>query len=67
MNPTLSYPYAWLPVVVLVGAVVLVTNVYLVLAALFVLLLAVLAALAAAIVWVTYTLVGYARRRWVRL
>ncbi|MGH3042795.1 MAG: hypothetical protein ACRDNG_13840, partial [Gaiellaceae bacterium] len=59
-----SYPYAWLPVVVAVGMLVLLTNAYLALIALMVLVLAVLAALAAAIVSVPYVLGRYASRRW---
>ena len=45
----LSYPYALLPVVIVVGALVLLTNAYLALIALMVLAVAVLAALAAAL------------------
>jgi hypothetical protein len=60
----MSYPYAWLPVVVVVGTVVLLTNAYLVLIALMVLLLAVLAAPVAAIVSVAHVLGESARRRW---
>jgi hypothetical protein len=60
----LSYPYAWLPVVAVVGVAVLLTNAYLPLIALLAFLLAVLTAIAAAIVSVPYILGRYAGRRW---
>jgi hypothetical protein len=59
-----SYPYAWLPVVIVVGTLVLLTNAYLALIALMILVPAVVLALAAAIVSVPYVLGRYASRRW---
>jgi hypothetical protein len=59
-----SYPYAWLPVVIVVGTVVVLSNAYLALIALLVVLPAVLVAVAAAIVSVPYVLGRYAGRRW---
>lgn len=59
-----SYPHAWLPVVVVVGTVLLLTTPYLALIALMALLIVFLAALAAAIVLVSSVVGRYARLRW---
>jgi hypothetical protein len=60
----LSYAYAWLPVVVVVTTLVLLTHVYLALIVLIVLPLAVLGALTAAIVSVPHVLGRYVSPRW---
>lgn len=59
-----SYFYAWAPVVIVVGTLVLITNVYLALIALMIVSLVALAALAWAIVAVP-SMIGHAiGRRW---
>jgi hypothetical protein len=58
------YFYAWMPVVVVVGTLVLLSNVYLALIALMIVSLVVLAALAGAIVAVPYMLGRGVSRRW---
>ena len=59
-----SYPFAWAPVVMVFGTVVLLTNGYLALIALMLVSLVVLAALAWAIVSVPYMLGRAVSRRW---
>jgi hypothetical protein len=58
------YFYAWTPVVIVVGTVVLLTNAYLALIALMLVSLVALAALAWAIVSVPYMLGRTLSRRW---
>jgi len=60
MNPTILL--VWIPVAIVFGAVILLTNVYLVVIAALVILLAVLAALAAAIASAASALGRYAGR-----